>query len=161
MAAMTVDQMLPSFGPLTKIDIEVVGADTFFAGAVVFADDTTGLAQVGSLNVADHIIGFSPYNQQPTVANELITLIRRGIIGIPISGTTVADIGRYCVLDSSAITDNPADLQASGDLTDAADDIALGTIVTVLNGFAYVDLGIFFPRFEATALAAFKNALVA
>ena len=46
MAALTADVHIPHLGTPTKIAVKAVGADTFFAGALVFADGTNGKAQV-------------------------------------------------------------------------------------------------------------------
>lgn len=148
MAALTASVHLPYMGLATKIEVPAIGADTFYAGALVYADATNGKAQVGSLAAGDFFIGICAKKTVTTAADDLVPIYVNGVVGFPISGTTSADIGKLTVIDASAITDNPADVKCSADITDAANDICLGQICSVLDGYAYTDLGRHFPKFD-------------
>lgn len=151
MASLTADAHVPHFGSPTCVDIPCTAADTFYAGAIVFADDDNGKAQVGSLNAADNFLGICARQTVTAAADELVPVFVDGVHGFKISGTTAADIGHIAVMDSSAITDNPDDLVAAADITEAANDTLLGTIVTVIGSYAYVNIGISFPKFATHA----------
>lgn len=128
-----------------KVSIPCTGPDTFYKGAIVWTDTSggTGLAQVGSLASGDRILGICAENITTTAANDLVTVYVRGLFQCPaMTNVTGADIGDFAVMDASGtITDNPADLVASGDITLDDNDAVLGRIVSYLNSLPVVELG--------------------
>lgn len=143
--------------------VKVVGpahqADTFYAGALLFALNigTTGkVSCVPTSGTAERFLGICSKRQVTTAADQLVEYFVSGIFLFPAIGTIAAtDIGSYLTADKSGtISDNPADLVSSLDITAATGDCVIGRIVG-MDGSSnlYVDIGVGGMNLTVTTLA--------
>lgn len=160
MATLTNMNPLPFYGNPEKIEGPAVGAGTFYAGALVFADASSGLYQTGNaatLAAGDRFIGIVAETTVVTAANQLVPVYVGGVFGFKVGSTDAADIGLVACIDSSSITDNPDDVKVTTDITEAANDVAIGTVVSFHNSRAWVALGRYYPRYDTlTTTAGFR-----
>ena len=136
MGVLTGDVNVSTKGPVTYDKFPCSGADTFYQGAIVWVDltsggGTVGQAQVASLAAGDKVVGICTKQQTTTAAGQLIEVLTAGQVIFPLgSGVTLADIKDLLVHDDSdAYTDNYADMKAHGDVTLAANDMSIGVIM--------------------------------
>lgn len=148
MANVSTSKPIKYYGAPVKVDVPVEAAATYYEGQLVFRDLTHGYA-VQTPASEDTFIGICAEGKTVTAAGDLIPVYVSGIFGFKVSGTTVADIGRTACIDASGITNNPDDVVCTTDITEAADDQAIGRIVTVIDSHAYVQLGAHMPQYQA------------
>lgn len=140
MAALTTEINLPFIGTPNKSAGVCNAALTFFKGAIVYADATSGkLCRTGAAGT--RAMGIITHTQITTAADQVVEYWSSGIFQFPtLSGVTIADQGENIIVDQSvAVTDNPADCLASGDVTLAANDILIGKLLW-MNGAPHVDI---------------------
>ena len=126
MAALTADVHIPHLGTPTKLSVKAVGADTFFAGALVFADGTTGKAQVVPA-ATDSFLGICAAQVIATAADDLVEVYVDGIHALAFTGVAEVDVGQTVVVDmSGTLSDNEADLVSAADATIVAGDVLVG-----------------------------------
>ena len=129
MAALTADVHHPSRGLVKKINVKAIAADTFFAGALVFADASNGKAQVVPAS-ADHFLGICVKQVIATAADDLVEIYSEGEFALAFAGAAEVDVGNAVVIDiSGAKTDNPEDIVSAADATILAGDILIGRCV--------------------------------
>jgi len=130
MAALTADVHIPHLGPSPdKLSFPATGADTFFAGALVWLDisNNTGQVQVASIADGDIIAGICAKQVTTTAAGDLVELYINGTWALAVGSMVATDIGSAVVSDiSGTITDNEADLVAAVDITIGAGDVLVG-----------------------------------
>jgi hypothetical protein len=132
MAALTADVHIPHLGTPTKIAVKAVAADTFYAGALVFADGTTGKAQVVPA-ATDSFLGICAAQVVATAADDLVEIYVDGIWALAFTGVAEVDVGQTVVVDMSggALSDNEADLVSAADATIVAGDILIGKCIGI------------------------------
>ena len=131
MAALTADVHHPRRGNVKKITVKAIGADTFFAGALVFADASLGKAQVVPAS-ADHFLGICVQQVVATAADDLVEIYSEGEFALAFAGAAEADVGDAVVIDVSGTkTDNAEDIVSAADATVAAGDILVGRCVSL------------------------------
>lgn len=150
MANVTTVKPIKYYGTPNKVDVPVNAAATYYAGQLVFSDvaSTESGYAVQTPASTDTFIGVCAETITVTAQGDLIPVYVAGIFGFKISGTTAADIGDVACIDASGITNNPDDVVAQTDITEAANDQIIGTIVTVVDSHAYVQLGSFQPPYS-------------
>lgn len=153
MANLSADTPLRFYGTPTKIEVPVAETvtTTYYAGQLVFF---TGAATVGVNQTpasGDLFVGICAEHRVTTAAGNLIPVYVDGVWSVPISGTTIADVGLACMVDANAVTNNPADLKASSDITEAADDAIIGRILSVVDSRAIVRLSTMSPKYQSVA----------
>lgn len=161
MAVLAADLNGSTKGSSTIFGFPCSGADIFYRGALLWIDLTSGGATVGQAQVAsiaagDKIVGIVTKQQTTTVAGQFVDAWVSGIISMPLgTGLTLADIGDLLVHDISATqTDNPLDCLPHGDVTLAANDIAVGRIMFADAVNMYIQLDSWCGRiYDATAAA--------
>lgn len=131
MAALTADVHIPHRGPVKKIVVKAIGADTFYAGALVFADSSNGKAQaVPAAN--DHFLGIVVKQVVAAAADVLIEIYSEGEFALEFVGVAEADVGDAVIVDTNgAMTDNETDVVSAGDATVVAGDILVGRCVSI------------------------------
>lgn len=132
MAALTADVHIPHKGTPTKIELPATGADTFYAGALVWLDvsNNTGQVQVASIAAGDVVVGICAEQTVTTAAADLVPIYVDGVWALAVSATAATDVGAYACFDiDGTATDNEADAVNSADITLAANDVLLGTII--------------------------------
>jgi len=139
MAARTANANLITVGAITTMGFSANAADTFFAGAVVWAD-TGGGAQVTAA-AADSPIGICPFNQVIATAADEVQVIVAGVIGIPQATLTAADEGRLLGFDAGTLTDNFEDAVTLSGLTLADNDCVLGKALRYKSGRMFIQIG--------------------
>ncbi len=129
MAALTADVHIPHLGTPTKLSVKAIGADTFFAGALVFADSANGKAQVVPAT-GDAFLGICA-KQVVAATDDLVEIYIDGTHAIAFAGAAEADVGNVVVIDigGGTLTDNEADVVSAADATVAAADILIGKCV--------------------------------
>ncbi len=126
MAALTADVQISHRGPAKKITVKAIGADTFFAGAMVFADGANGKAQVVPA-ATDHFLGICVKQVVATAANDLVEIYSEGEFALAFIGAAEADVGDAVVIDmNGTLSDNQTDIVSAIDATVAAGDILVG-----------------------------------
>lgn len=127
MAALSADTHLQHKGNLDwcKLTVKAVGADTFYAGALVFGDATNGKAQV-TCGSGDTFLGICAKQVVATAADDPVEIYTAGLWALPVTGAAEGDVGEFVCVDISANSDNPADLVVFADLTPATNDLAIG-----------------------------------
>jgi len=123
-------------GNPTKMGIKCVGADTFYAGAFVFADATNGKAQVTDPNAgdSDRFLGVCAKTITTTAADQLVEVYVNGVFAFrPSVAIVEGDIGDVLVLDDDggSLSDDPGDAVTGAAATLAADDILIGKILAL------------------------------
>lgn len=132
MAALSADVHIPHKGTPTKISLPATGADTFYAGALVFIDvsNNTGQVQVASLAATDVLAGICAKQVTTTAAGDLVEVYIDGVHALPLSAVAATDVGSFAVCDINGTwTDNPADVVAAVDITLATNDVLVGPII--------------------------------
>lgn len=129
MAALTADANLQHKGTPTKIAIPAVaGGDTFYAGALVYADATAGLAQVVPAS-GDVLLGICA-KQTVAAAGDLVEVYVDGVWSIPYASAAVGDSDAIIGLNiGTTQSDNPADLTAMAIAALATGDIMFGKMI--------------------------------
>jgi hypothetical protein len=131
MAALTADVHIPHLGTPTKIKVKAVGADTFYAGALVFADGTNGKAQVVPA-ATDSFLGICAKQVVVSAADELVEIYVDGIWALAFTGVAEVDVGQTVVVDmTGTLSDNEADLVSAADATIVAGDILIGKCIGI------------------------------
>ncbi len=126
MSALSADVHHPRRGRTKKIVVKAIGADTFFAGALVFADSANGKAQVVPAD-SDHFLGVCVKQVVATAADDLVEIYSEGEFAFAFAGAAEVDVGNAVVIDvSGAKTDNPEDIVSAADATIVAGDILVG-----------------------------------
>ena len=125
-----VAHMSEGVGAPCLMTVKAVGADTFFAGALVYLDSSTGKAQVVP-ETGDRFYGICAKQVVATAADDRVDVYVGGIWLLPVVGAEEDDCGELICSDISAPTDNPADLVSFGDLTPATNDIAIGRAISL------------------------------
>ncbi len=136
MAALSADVHIPRLGgPVTKIAIKAVGADTFYAGALVFADGTNGKAQAVPA-ATDSFLGICVKQVVAAAADDLVEIYIDGVWALQFAGAAEVDVGTGVFVDigGGALTDNETDLVSGADATPVAGDILIGKCIG-LAGF--------------------------
>ncbi len=130
MAALTADVHIPHLGTPTKLSVKAIGADTFFAGALVFADSANGKAQVVPAS-GDAFLGICATQVIATAADDLVEIYIDGCHALAFAGAAEADVGNVVVIDigGGTLTDNEADVVSAADATVAAADILIGKCI--------------------------------
>ncbi len=139
MAARTTNATLITVGAITTMGFSANAADTYFSGAVVWAD-TGGGAQVTAA-AGDKPIGLCPFNQVIAAAGDEVQVITTGIVGIPQSTLTAADELSLIGYDAGTLNDNFEDAVNLSGLTLADNDAILGKALRYKNGRLFVQLG--------------------
>ena len=147
MAALANDSPHPHIGNVSafKLGVKCVVADTFYAGALVYGDAGTGLAQVSVPAAGDVLLGICAKTRTTTAANQIVEIYTRGLFALPIETPAEGDVGDVAVvdIDDGGRTDNPTDAMTGADATLAANDILVGKIVAINatdTSRAWVDL---------------------
>jgi len=133
MAALAVDIDSPHKGPLTKLTVKAVGADTFYKGAFVFGDAANGKAQVTAPATGDVFLGVCAEQVVATAADDPVDIYVEGTFAFAMATPVEGDVGDVCVVDiaGGTNTDNPADAVTGNDATLAATDILIGKILAI------------------------------
>jgi len=122
-----------------KIAVKSVGAETFYQGALVYADDTNGGAQTTPVlgaappDITDSLIGICAKTVTTTAAGQMVEIYCGGLWGIVCTTTVVeGDVGDVLLMDmGTTTTDNPADLVTGVAATPGDGDILFGKIIAV------------------------------
>jgi hypothetical protein len=133
MAALSADVDLPHKGDLSehKISVKSITADTFYKGALVFADATNGKAQVSTPAAGDVFLGICA-KQVVAETDDLVDIYTGGLWAIPFVGAAEGDVGDVCIVDvGTTPTDNPAETVTGADATLAANDLLIGKIIAI------------------------------
>ena len=133
--ALTADIHIPHLGTPTKLKVKAIGADTFFAGALVFADGTSGKAQVVPA-ATDSFLGICAKQVVATAADQLVEIYVDGIWALAFAGVAEADVGQVVIvdMDGGALSDDEGDLVAAADSAGnepVAGDILIGKCVGI------------------------------
>lgn len=148
MAVLTRDVQIPIKGPFIKHGIPCVGADTFYAGAILYGDDTNGKCQAVPAS-GDKFVGICAEQVVATAADTIIPVYIWGLMLIPYASAAQADVGEVCMMDiSAAQTDNPADLVVG---TVGAGDIGIGRVVSIEGSAGWVLVDVNLGVYVATA----------
>lgn len=140
MAALTADVQIPALGATAvKLALPAVGADTFYAGALVYADATNGKCQV-TMAAGDRFLGICAKQKVVAAADELVDVYVDGIFLLPFNGAAVDDVGEKVWMDTDVATDNPADLLPDADITLAANDVLIGKCLGLSGSSGWVKL---------------------
>lgn len=137
MAELTADKHYAHLGTPTIFAFSANGADTFYAGALLFADTAGGVQAVPA--AGDHFVGIVTKQQIITAAGQLVEAYIDGYHHIPYTGAAAADEGEALYMDvTGTLSDNTADLVVGG--TAAANDILIGRVFRVESGKAWTRL---------------------
>ncbi|RLB49615.1 MAG: hypothetical protein DRI90_24370, partial [Deltaproteobacteria bacterium] len=134
MAALTAGVDLPHKGNLDayKIAVKAIGADTFYKGAIVYADAANGKAQVSVPAAGDVFLGICAETVVATAADDLVEIYTGGLWALNFATPAEGDVGDVCVMDiGGSPTDNIEDAETGADATLAADDILIGKILAI------------------------------
>ncbi len=131
MAALTADVHIPHLGTPTKISLKAIGADTFYAGALLFADGTNGKLQAVPA-ATDSFIGICAKQKVVTAADELVEVYVDGIHALAFTGVAEVDVGQTVVVNmDGTLSDNETDLESAADATIVAGDILIGKCIGI------------------------------
>jgi hypothetical protein len=126
MAALSADVHIPHLGTPTKMTVRALGADTFYAGSLVFADSTGGLAQLVPA-VNDTFLGICAKQVTTTAALDPVEIYVDGIHALAFIGAADVDAGKVVFQDIDGTqSDNETDLVAELDGPPVAGDILIG-----------------------------------
>ena len=92
MGALTADVHISHRGVAKKITVKAIGADTFFAGSLVFADKDNGKAQLLPAS-GDHFLGICTKQVIATAADDLVEIYSHGEFALSFIGAAEADVG--------------------------------------------------------------------
>lgn len=142
MAALAANTNCSFVGNPCIVKLTANAADTYYKGAIVYVD-TGGGAQV-TYAAGDRPVGIST-KEQTVSAGDSVEVMVDGFAWLPI-GTNIAaaDEGELLVNDANGAggnTDNPADMEAAGDITPAANDACVGVIKKVETARMLVHIG--------------------
>ena len=136
MAALTADVEViydPKSNAIRR-QYKVVGADTYFRGALIHITNGTGKADATAANAME-FLGVSDENLIAAAADELLHVWVRGVFFF--SGMTPADADLGDVFAATATSDNPADLVVNAVGTPGA----MGMVIAVEAGGLWIDIG--------------------
>jgi len=145
MAVLAADVHIPHLGNPTKVPVRVAGADTFYAGACVFAVVATGYA-VCLPAASTPFLGICTRHFTTTAAGDYIEIWVNGVFKFPVLTAAIAigSMGDMVICDATAagtLTDNVKDYVVDKVATLAATDILIGQIVGLnADGTTYVQL---------------------
>lgn len=127
MSALTADTYLTTGANCRYMTLKCVGEDTFYKGAIVVYDASTGFIQVPTGGSADEFAGIVAENTVTTAQGDEVLVMTEGEVLIPY-GTTAqqGDEGDLLFRDIDANTDNPEDLLSATYAASA--DVAIGRI---------------------------------
>ncbi len=131
MGVLTTDVDIPHLGNPVKITVNALsGGDTFFKGALVFADSTLGLAQVLPA-AGDSFLGICAENTV-AAADDPVPIYINGTWALKFIGVAAVDVGQTVVVDMNAtLSDNEEDLVSAADATIVAGDILVGKCIGI------------------------------
>ena len=147
MAALTADVDHPHKGPLTKLAVKAIGADTFYKGALVYADAANGKAQVSVPATGDVFIGICAEQVVATAADDLVDIYVDGLWSLNVTTPAVADVGLAFFMNVDGTpTDNANDAIQPGDAALANTDILIGKLLAIdsddsTRGWFRIDVG--------------------
>lgn len=128
MAALTADVEIPHGANARFMSLKCVGADTFYKGAIVVYDASTGYIQAPTGSAADEFAGIVAEQTVTTAQGDEVLVMTEGEALIPYGTTALqADEGDLLFRDISANTDNPEDLLSATYAATA--DVAIGRII--------------------------------
>ena len=134
MAALTGSVDLQHKGNLDKwkLSVKAVGADTFYAGALVYGDATNGKAQAVPV-ATDYLLGICAKTKVVTAADQMVEIYTGGLWAIPCTVAIVeGDVGDVLIMNiGTTQSDNPADLVTGTAATTGANDPLFGKILAV------------------------------
>ena len=131
MAVLAADANVETVGHATKCSFSANGADTFYRGAVLYADTGGGVQLVPA--AGDQIVGIVAQQVTTTAAGDEVEAYVDGVFWMPVgTNITAADEGTRIVNDmDSTQSDNVADFVSQADITVVANDQSLGYILRV------------------------------
>lgn len=132
MGVLTTDVDIPHLGDVVKITVNALsGGDTFYKGALVFADSSLGLAQVLPA-AGDSFLGICAENTV-AAAGDPVPIYITGTWALKFTGAAAVDVGQTVVVDMSggALSDNEEDLVSAADATIVAGDILVGKCIGI------------------------------
>lgn len=115
-----------------KLAVKAIGADTFYAGAIVYGDGTNGKAQVVPA-ATDVFLGICAKTVVVTAADQLVEIYTTGLWKV-LNDTTVVegDVGDVLIQDSDGtFTDNMADCVTAAAAGIDDDNVLIGKILAV------------------------------
>jgi len=128
MAALTADVQVPHGANYRVMTLKCVGADTFYAGAIVVYDAATGFMQNPTGSAADEFAGIVAEQTTTTAQGDEVLVMTEGEALIAYGTTALqADEGDLLFRDITANSDNPADLLSATYAASA--DVAIGRII--------------------------------
>ncbi len=131
MAALTADVHIPHKGNLDqyKIALPAVGADTFYAGAILYADETSGKVQTTPA-AGDSFVGICAKQVVAAAADDLVEVYVGGVWALAYASAAEGDQGDVVVSDTSGTkSDNEADLVTLALAAFATDDVLIGKMI--------------------------------
>ncbi len=131
MGVLTADVDLPHLGTPTKLTVKAIaGGDTFYKGALVFADATLGLAQVLPA-ASDKFLGICA-KQVVAAAGDDVEIDVDGIWAMLVSGIAATDVGDAVIMDvSGTLSDNHADVVGATGATVVVTDVLIGKLLGI------------------------------
>ena len=135
MGVLTADLTLNWQGPQpTKIPVLAIAADTFFKGALLFADGTNGKIQALPAS-GDVFIGICAEQVIAAAADDIVEVYVDGVWLLPYTTPAQGDVGGMCKVDlGGTLSDNIADCLGPATAA-AAGDIAIGVILGIGTSF--------------------------
>jgi len=144
MALLAADVHIPVLaGSGVKLGIPAVGADTFFAGALIAGDQTNGKCQVMGSPAStdgDTFLGICAKQKVVAAADELVEVYISGIFLIPFTGAVVTDVGQRLFMDLDVDTDNPGDTLIEAEITVADGDFYIGNVKVISGTSGWVEI---------------------
>jgi len=130
MGDLTADVQLFHSGTVDFIHVPVLAADTYYKGALVFWDATSGLATTDGIADDDIFIGICAKQQVIAAASDLVEVAISGIWEFLNSNAAIAESGEIVFHDNSADSNSPADLDtATGITEESGEDNMVGTMI--------------------------------
>lgn len=128
---LTADLNLTHKGTPTLIKVKAVGADTFYKGALVYADAANGKAQAVPA-AGDTLIGICAYQVVAGAADVLIPIYVDGVWSLPYNSAAEGDQDASIIMDISAHqTDDIGDCDAAAVATLDTGDILIGKMIAM------------------------------
>lgn len=129
--ALTADVHIPHKGTPTKVAIPAIGADTFFAGALVYADDANGKVQAVPA-AGDVFLGIVAKQVVATAANDLVEVYVDGIHALAYGSAAEGDqSASICLNIGTTQSDDEGDMSALDLAGLATDDILIGKMIAM------------------------------
>ena len=129
MAALSADVYVQHGANARFVQIQAVGADVFYKGAIVVYDLSTGYLQVPTGGSADVFAGIVAEQTTTTAQGNEVLVQTEGEALIVYNSVLRADEGDLLFRDISANSDNPGDLHSAADAATA--DVAIGRIIRI------------------------------